>query len=73
MHEYEIRILNTDGSTALICEEVQLHDTAAIRSASRMALGRPFEVWRGLDCVRSAPGNFDRNPRPHNSGESSHG
>ncbi|HEX2613629.1 MAG TPA: hypothetical protein VHO02_08550 [Fibrobacteria bacterium] len=54
MHEYEIRILNSDGSVALICEEIQLHDNAAIRSASRMALGRPFEVWRGIECIRSA-------------------
>jgi hypothetical protein len=55
MHEYEIRILHDDGTPALICEEVQLNDQAAIRSASRMALGRPFEVWRGLDCIRPVP------------------
>lgn len=73
MHEYEIRVLNTDGSTALVCEEVQLHDTAAIRSASRIALGRPFEVWRGLDCIRPAPGSRDRNQRPDHPGEASRG
>jgi hypothetical protein len=51
MHEYEIRILRADKSTATVIEVMHLNDNAAIRSARVTANGNPFEVWRGLDCV----------------------
>lgn len=51
MYEYEIHISQAEGSPSLICAEVQLCDQAAIKSARKMAQGRPFEVWRGSDCI----------------------
>ena len=52
MPEYEIRVLNDDRySTAMIREETQLDDEAAISAAARLADGAPFEVWRDLDCI----------------------
>jgi hypothetical protein len=51
MHEYEIRILQAGDSPSLITAEIHLSDTAAIRSARKMARGRPFEVWRGVECI----------------------
>ncbi len=58
MHEYEVRICNAGGQTAIIAAEVQLNDHAAVRSARKLAQGRKFEVWRGLDCV------YSDNPAP---------
>jgi hypothetical protein len=54
MHEYEIRVLSA-GHTVMIMEEVQLSDHAAIRSGKKIAADRPFEVWRGLDCIYGRP------------------
>jgi hypothetical protein len=47
--EYEIRI--TDGNRHTILAIVHLNDNAAVRQAERMAEGKPFEVWRGMDCI----------------------
>lgn len=55
MHEYEIRFLRGDRSTATILEVFHISDNAAIRQAKKLAEARPFEVWRGLDCVYGAP------------------
>jgi hypothetical protein len=54
MHDYEIRILSPDGSTALIAAEIHLCDSSAIRSARGLADGLSFEVWRGMDCIYGA-------------------
>jgi len=54
MHDYEIRILNPDGSTAIIATEIYLCDSSAIRAAHAMADGLAFEVWRGMDCIHGA-------------------
>ena len=54
MHDYEIRILSPDGSTALIAAEIHLCDSAAIRAARGLADGLQFEVWRGMDCIYGA-------------------
>jgi hypothetical protein len=64
MQEYEIRILRADRSTAAVIEVTHLNDGAAIQSARRIADARPFEVWRGLDCVygREAPPWAAREP-----------
>jgi hypothetical protein len=51
MDEYEIRVLNSNGTCSAIIEQIQLNDHAAIRSAQKMARGQQFEVWRGLDCI----------------------
>ena len=51
MHEYELRILNANRTTDLVIEVAHINDNAAIRQGRKIAEGRPFEVWRGLDCV----------------------
>jgi hypothetical protein len=51
MHEYEIRILRDDLSTAFIIERTHLNNNAAIRSAQKLAGRRRFEIWSGLDCI----------------------
>ncbi|HEY8255208.1 MAG TPA: hypothetical protein VIG39_11230 [Rhizomicrobium sp.] len=62
MHQYEIRILRNDGSTAIIAADLQLDDDAAIRSARRIARGRRFEVWRGMDCIQPAAAPIQTEP-----------
>jgi hypothetical protein len=54
MHEYEIRVLSA-GRTVLITSQIQLSDHAAIRSGKKIAADKPFEVWRGLDCIYGRP------------------
>src|SRR5258708_29314622 len=51
MREYEIRILRADRNTDTVIEVMHLNDHAAIRAAMKLAEARPFEVWRGLDCI----------------------
>lgn len=53
MHEYEIRILKSDGSTGVIMQEVHLSTHAAVNKARRLAGERPFEVWSDDRCVYS--------------------
>jgi len=53
MREYEIRVLS-GGHPTLIIEEVHLSDHSAVRSARKFAGERPFEVWRGIDCIYAA-------------------
>jgi hypothetical protein len=51
MGEYEIRILQAEGSPTLISAEVHLTDESAVRSGKRIAKGRLFEVWRGNERI----------------------
>lgn len=51
MPEYEIHILQDERLPSTITAETQLSDQAAIKSARRLARGRQFEVWRGLECI----------------------
>jgi hypothetical protein len=51
VHEYEYRIPVAEGSSTIITVETQLNPGAAIRSANRMARGRPFEVWCGPELI----------------------
>jgi hypothetical protein len=54
MQDYEIRIrCNGRGYTHI--EVMYLNDSSAIRAAEVLAAGRPFEVWRDLDCIYGAP------------------
>jgi hypothetical protein len=57
MREYEIRVLSA-GQIILITSQLQVNDHAAIRSAQTIAADRPFEVWRGMDCVYAGSGNL---------------
>ena len=53
MQDYEIRILcNGRGHTHI--EMMHLNDSTAIRAAEILAAGRPFEVWRDLECIHGA-------------------
>ena len=54
MREYEIKIFRPDLGTVLTTVELQLSDSAAIRSAIKLAGGHSFEVWRGMNCIRAA-------------------
>ena len=56
MDLYEIRVLDDDGATALIFAAIHLNNNTAIRSAEKIAHGRRFEVWKGMDCVHGSPG-----------------
>jgi hypothetical protein len=66
MREYEIRILRSDRKTDIIMGMMHLSDHAAIRAAKKLAEARPFEVWRGLDCIyagaRTNPSSYSRSP-----------
>ena len=56
MLEYEIVILGEDAHSKAIVEMQEGDDDDAIRSAARIADGRPFEVWREITCIhRSEP------------------
>jgi hypothetical protein len=57
MHVYEFRILSARHPIAVI-EETHFSDHAAVRSAKKFAAGRPFEVWRDLDCVYAVPKSY---------------
>ncbi len=50
MHEYQIRVLSS-GHPIVIIEAMHLSDHDAVRAAKNVAGDRPFEVWRGLDCI----------------------
>ena len=52
MRSYEYRIMQARGALPIILLEAHLSDKAAIRSAQKEALGRPFEVWRGSELIR---------------------
>jgi len=55
MFQYETRILNAEMRPALIIEAFYLNDASAIRTGTKFAAGRSFEVWRDTDCVYRAP------------------
>jgi hypothetical protein len=54
--EYEVRIL-IEGRTRALIELNHINDFAAVRSATKLADGKAFEVWRGLDCIYSKKTN----------------
>ena len=67
MSEFEIRILNTDGSLS-IRSTLRLFSTqSAIASASRLADGRPFEVWEEDRCVYTSIANVPPDPPAHHA------
>jgi hypothetical protein len=51
MNEFEIRILNRDGSPSITTSLTVYSVQSAIGSAVRLARGRPFEVWTEGRCV----------------------
>jgi hypothetical protein len=56
MNQFEIRVMDDDGRTALILAAIHLNDNAAVRSGQIIAHGRKFEVWRGMDCIYGTQG-----------------
>lgn len=69
MQDYEIRIL-CKGRGHTYIEVMYLNDSSAIRAAEVLAGGRPFEVWRELECIYGAP--RQTHPLVHFTGASSH-
>ena len=55
MYKYEFRVLNEDHTECSVTEEIHLDNYSAIRSARRLAVGRPFQVWLGLECIFGIP------------------
>jgi hypothetical protein len=51
MHDYEIRILNSNRGSLAYIEIMEPSDAYAIRSAERIAGGRPVEVWHDIECI----------------------
>jgi hypothetical protein len=51
MQDYEIRLLTERFTLSLIMETKHMSDQAAILSARAMCHGKPFEVWRDLECI----------------------
>jgi hypothetical protein len=52
MQVYEIRVLGVgERNGATLFQATYASDFAAIRAAERIANGREFEVWRGIDCL----------------------
>lgn len=51
MSEFEIRILNRDGSPSITTTLTVYSAQSAIGSAVRLARGRAFEVWSEGRCV----------------------
>ena len=50
MHDYEIRVLSS-GHAISVVEVRQLNDHTAIRSGRKIAADRPFQVWKGIECI----------------------
>jgi hypothetical protein len=51
MLDYEILIFGEKANPRAFVEMQDGDDDDAIRSATRIANGRPFEVWRDLSCI----------------------
>lgn len=54
MQDYEIRILNFDGSLCIRAEGPYLNSLKAIAAARKLAGNRPYEVWWDERCVYSS-------------------
>jgi hypothetical protein len=66
MQLFEIHILKPNGGTAVIATEAHLDAHSAIRSAMRLACGRQFEVWKGVECIFGAAlTTFPKKPSAH--------
>lgn len=58
MQTYEIRVLD-NGRTRAVLEAMHLNDNAAVRAGKKLAGGKPFEVWRELDCIYGCASSKD--------------
>lgn len=54
MQDYEIRILNIDGSVSITTRSLYMNSLAAISAARRLAGNRPYEVWSDDYCLYSS-------------------
>ena len=54
MRDYEIRLLTERFTPSLTIQTRHANDRAAIMTARRMCDGKPFEVWRDLECIHGA-------------------
>ena len=62
MSEFEIRILNLDGSPSIRTTLRLFSTQSAVASALRLARGRPFEVWEEDRCVYTSLANMPPEP-----------
>ncbi|HEY2009952.1 MAG TPA: hypothetical protein VGH23_13245 [Rhizomicrobium sp.] len=56
MLDYEVLILDDKARPRAFVEMRDSDDGNAVRSAAFIANGRPFEVWRDLDCIHRPTG-----------------
>lgn len=54
MQDYELRILNFDGTLSLLSQNSYLNTLAAISASKRIAGTRPYEVWCDERCLYSS-------------------
>ena len=54
VREYQIRVLSS-GHPIVVDDVMHVSDHAAVKSGRDLAGDRPFEVWRGLDCIYAPP------------------
>lgn len=64
MREYEFKICRFDGTVSLTIAATHLNADAAICAASRLAAGKPFEVWDQQRCIYTSLVSVPRIPEP---------
>jgi hypothetical protein len=64
MQEYEFKICRFDGTISLTTTATHLNADAAISAASRLAGGKPFEVWDAQRCIYTSLAAAPRIPEP---------
>ena len=61
---YEVLILDAKANPRAFVEMQDSDDDGAVLSATRIANGRPFEVWRDVICVHRSAGAIVRQGQP---------
>lgn len=56
MLDYEVLILDERANPRAFVEMQDCNDDGAIRFATCIANGRPFEVWRDIVCIHRSSG-----------------
>lgn len=64
MLDYEVLILDDKARPRAFVEMQDSDDGNAVCSAAFIANGRPFEVWRDLDCIHRPTGTVQPVEQP---------
>jgi hypothetical protein len=64
MRDYEVLILGEMAYPRAFVEMQRTDDDDAVRSATHLANGRPFEVWRDIVCIHRSDRNIASQGRP---------